>query len=313
MRLATFNVENLFTRFLFARGVDRHSAGQRGFTSEELRFRVADPDSKRLTAELIRGLNADVLALQEVEDLEVLKRFRDRMLGGREAYPHALVIDGNDGRRIDVGLLSRFPIVHARSWQHLWEGDRPVFDRDCLEVDIQVPGNGLLTLFVNHFKSMRSDGDKRPRAATAPRRRQQAESVRRIVEQRFGSDPGRANFVILGDLNDRRTDDKEGPSGLGPLLDWEAVVDVVQRLPPGEQWTHFYKGGRRRPSRYQQLDYLLLSRSLAEKNPALPHIERSGQPKRADRFRGERLSGIGRDRPKASDHCPIVMQLDTLS
>ena len=78
MRLATFNIENLFTRHLFARGVDRHAAGTHGFTSEDLRVRIADPDAKRLTADVVRALNADVLALQEVEDLEVLKQFRDR-------------------------------------------------------------------------------------------------------------------------------------------------------------------------------------------------------------------------------------------
>ena len=124
MRLATFNVENLFTRYLFSRGVDHQRARRHGFTSEDLRFRVADPQAKRLTAEVVRALDADVLAVQEVESLEVLKHFRDKMLGGREAYPHAVVIDGNDERRIDVGVLSRFPIVHVRSWQHLWHDGR---------------------------------------------------------------------------------------------------------------------------------------------------------------------------------------------
>lgn len=311
MRLATFNVENLFTRFLFARGVDRHSAGERGFTTEDLRFRLADPDSKRLTADAILAVNADVLAVQEVESLGVLKQFRDRLLGGRENYPHVLVIDGNDDRHIDVGVLSRYPIVHARSWQHLWHGDRPVFDRDCLEVDIQVPRQGVLTLFINHFKSMRSDGDARPREATAPRRRQQAEAVRSIVEQRFGSDPSGASFVILGDFNDRATADEDGPSGLGPLLHWPAVVDVLERLPPEARWTHYYRG-RGRPGQYQQLDYLLLSSSLAARNPALPLLERRGQPKRADRHTGERFPGVGHDRPKASDHCPLAIDLEDI-
>jgi hypothetical protein len=37
---------------------------------------------------------------------------------------------------------------------------------------------------------------------------------------------------------------------------------------------------------------------------------RKGQPLRANRYTGERFPGIGLDRPKASDHCPVVMELD---
>lgn len=307
MRIATFNVENLFTRYLFARGVDRRQAHRHGFTSEDLRFRVADPDAKRLTAEVVLALDADVLALQEVESLEVLKHFRDRMLGGREAYPFAAVLDGNDERRIDVGVLSRVPIVHLRSWQHLWDGDRPVFDRDCLEVDV-LASDRPITLYINHFKSMRADGSRRPREATAPRRLQQARAVRRIVEERFGP-RGDGDFVVLGDFNDRRAADEEGPSALAPLLEWDALVDVTRGLADEERWTHYYKGARGSAGRYQQLDYLLLSRRLAPcARP--PHIERRGMPRRADRFRGDRFEGVGFDHPKASDHCALAVDLD---
>lgn len=306
MRIATFNVENLFTRFLFNRGVDRRKAHQHGFTSEDLRFRVADPQSKRLTAEVVQALDADVLALQEVESLEVLKRFRDRMLGGRESYPFAAVLDGNDDRRIDVGVLSRLPIVHLRSWQHLWTEGRPVFDRDCLEVDVL--GERTITLYINHFKSMRSDGSRRPREATAPRRRQQARAVRDIVEQRFGPD-GDGDFVVLGDFNDRRTPDEEGPTSLQPLLDWDALVDICAGLDEADRWTHYYRGRRGSAGRYQQLDYLLLSRSLARCAGA-PHLERRGMPGRAERYAGERFEGVGFDRPKASDHCALAVDLD---
>ncbi len=96
-------------------------------------------------------MQADVFALQEVEDLDTLKRFRDRFLGGYAAWPYALVIDGNDPRRIDVGVLSRFPIVHARSWQHQRDGGAPLWDRDCLEVDIEGPV-GVVTIYINNFK-----------------------------------------------------------------------------------------------------------------------------------------------------------------
>ncbi len=315
VRLATFNVENLFTRFLFARGVDQKQAARMGFTSDDLRFRLADPSSKRLTAETMLAMDADVFALQEVEGLDVLKRFRDQHLGGKSEWPYALVIDGNDSRRIDVGVVSRFPIVHARSWQHLSRDERYVFDRDCLEVDIAAPV-GTVTLYINHFKSMRAPNRSSGpgRGLTAPRRAAQARTVRDIVCKRFGPEPDEAPFVILGDFNDHLEDTHEGSCAIRELVQWSAVRNIVDRLPEDERWTHFFSGRRRSslPPAYRQLDFVLPSRGLAERNPAPPEIERRGQPGRASRFTGERFEGVGHDRPKASDHCPILFEITQL-
>jgi endonuclease/exonuclease/phosphatase family metal-dependent hydrolase len=97
-------------------------------------------------------VNADVIALMEVDNHEVLKRFRNQRLKNM-GYRHTMLVDANDPRHIDVALLSRFPIVAVRSYQHLKSGSQPLFSRDCLEADVLLNGSRL-TLFVNHFKSM---------------------------------------------------------------------------------------------------------------------------------------------------------------
>jgi hypothetical protein len=79
----------------------------------------------------------------------------------------------------------------------------------------------------------------------------------------------------------------------------------VQRLPEDERWTHTFP----RDKAYRQLDYLLLSGCLAEANSGPPEIMRKGMPLRAERYDGERFIGVGLDKPQASDHCPVVMQL----
>ena len=66
-----------------------------------------------------------------------------------------------------------------------------------------------------------------------------------------------------------------------------------------------------RDDAYSQLDHILLSPALWRANQdKRPTIGRAGQPYRASRYTGPRYPRIGFDRPKASDHCPIVMELD---
>lgn len=292
--------------------VDPDVAVRDGWDANRAHFSILNDLEKRITALAIKETKADVLTLQEVENLDTLKRFRNQFLGGARAYPHALAVDGNDPRLIDVGVLSKFPIVHARSYQHLRAGRVPLFSRDCLEVDVDVPG-GPLTLFINHFKSMLDKKDPcKGRAKTRPARQRQADAVREIATARFGADAGSHRFVVLGDLNDYLEADTQGRNGIEDLVAWDAVVNVVDRLPEDERWTHFYKGNNRCgiPPAYRQLDYVLVSKALAEPNPGSPTVVRKGMPERAERYTGPRFDGIGRDKPKASDHCPVTMMID---
>ena len=75
------------------------------------------------TARVIAAVNPDVLACVEVEDRPGLVRFNENVLApifeatDRPPYPFALVIDGNDAREIDVGILSRHPKqISARTY-----------------------------------------------------------------------------------------------------------------------------------------------------------------------------------------------------
>ena len=108
-----------------------------------------------------------------------------RRVGG-QPYAHSMLIDGNDDRGINVGLMTKdgFELETART--HIFDlqpNDEPIFSRDCPEYLVRTPGGNEFLVLVNHFKSKRGGGDAQ--------RRRQATRVRDIVNQRLADAPAR--------------------------------------------------------------------------------------------------------------------------
>jgi hypothetical protein len=61
------------------------------------------------TARVINELKADILCVVEAENRIALKRFNDMVIPkvNGQSYDHTMLIDGNDERGIDVGIISR--------------------------------------------------------------------------------------------------------------------------------------------------------------------------------------------------------------
>jgi endonuclease/exonuclease/phosphatase family metal-dependent hydrolase len=316
VRIATFNAENLFARFKFKgkRVKQGNKFVYRPFTASELaqvaedgwdvdatKFDRLTGSDRKITAAAMRAVDADIFGLQEIEAMDTLKKFVAEHLAS-ENYKYKILIDANDPRFIDVALLVRrkFSITYIRTHQfeRTQNNKAFVFSRDCLEVGVQLSQNTVLPVFVNHFKSMMGG-----RQETMARREEQSKQVAKILRERFGQNPGNSAWVVLGDLNDYL------PSpGLQPLLGASWAVNVVDRVPnANDRWTHYWDD----EEEYRQLDYILLSKVLANANPnAVPAIERRGMPKRATRYTGPRFPGVGQNDPKASDHCPVVIEIN---
>ena len=322
----TFNVENLFARYRFRDLEQQHLVSLFDAFDPEDRanlirthWNALHDEMRTFTALTVLEADPDVICLQEVENNQALRAFHDRYLlrlGGRARapWPYHALIEGNDRRGINVGVMSRYPIDAMMTHQHvetmvptpLGPRKERVFRRDCLEVHLDC-GDARLAVFVCHFKSMEGG-----RSATRAWRRLEAQAVREIVTRRFAGLQAEANWIVCGDLNDY-THEAGMPAldhGLGPLLDDGFAVDLLDRIPdPFEHWTHFWADA----DRYSQIDHLLASPRLAAANPtAVPVVLRHGQPFRAARYQGPRWPRVGWDRPKASDHCPVVVRLDSL-
>jgi len=214
VRVATFNVENLFD--------DKDDPKISGEIDD---IKMTKPAAQLRAAGLvIAALDADVLTLQEIESLEALLWFRDNHLKGL-GYEHVASLDAGDGRGIEQAVLSRFPLSEVRNepkqklggqQPSAW-GDRPnsnsgspfQFTRAPLHVTVTVPTSSVqellaksgkttpvardykLQLLVVHLKSGREFGAQRVAEAEA------LVNMVRAIEKA----DAKANVLVLGDFN----------------------------------------------------------------------------------------------------------------
>ncbi len=216
-------------------------------------------------AAVLRRLDADVALLQEVENLPLLRRLAART-GHREAW----LVDGNDPRGIDVGILSRLPVLAFRGHASERTPDgRLLWPRDAVEAVIDAPGRPLV-LIGTHLSSAISD-------PTGVRRRLQASRLRELADAAAARAPP-SLVVVGGDLNDAA----DAPS-LGPLLGDGAWVDADGGVAPAP---YTWSSG----SAWRALDHL-----------ALPAAD-------AGAVLAAGPTG-GADVDAASDHRPVILDL----
>jgi endonuclease/exonuclease/phosphatase family metal-dependent hydrolase len=303
LKIGTFNANNLFLRYKFNKKAKPEDFIKEGGRIDLLGFTVFDEGNRLATAQAIMENKPDIVCLQEIENFETLKKFNTNYLKGK--YPYGMLVDGNDPRLIDVGILSKYPIGNTRTHQFDKDKKGKIFSRDCLEADVHDKGgNPLLTVFVNHLKSQFKEPDDP--VDPSVRRERQATRVAAIVEERFGDNIDDANFIVLGDMND-----SPNAECMQPLLGNPWLENVVARRPSDEQWTYYYYDSKEKKGYPNQYDYLLFSKALADNNPkAIPDIERRGLANKVKVYNGSRFPGVGKDGTQASDHCPVFIDFE---
>jgi endonuclease/exonuclease/phosphatase family metal-dependent hydrolase len=218
IRVGTFNLNNLFSRFNFSAEVGHAPADDPGgitltFDQDEVSVRTFmgrlvrakdEDDTEEIARRIREVMNADVLAVQEVEHIEILKRFNRERL--QNLYSHAVLVEGNDQRLIDVGILSKLPIGAITSHQaavHPEDPVRRVFSRDLLQVEILDNNRRkLFTLYNTHLKSHYVQFGQDPEQGAIDannRRRRQAETISTTITR---MERPNSRFILTGDMND---------------------------------------------------------------------------------------------------------------
>jgi endonuclease/exonuclease/phosphatase family metal-dependent hydrolase len=223
VRVATFNVHRLFDTVC-----DSASCGGTAF--EEV---VTQAELDARVAELGRGiakLDADVLALQEIENAVVFDALRERLSGS--GYVTAELGETGAPASMDVAIVARGSAIEIR--RHRDEpltrpdGTATTFSRELLEVRLAL-GERRVFVFAAHFRS-KVDDDPGRRIAEANR-------TREIMVAASAEDPS-ALVVLGGDLND-----EPGSEAIRALEGDGALVRVAQDL-GAEAQTTFVREGR---------------------------------------------------------------------
>jgi endonuclease/exonuclease/phosphatase family metal-dependent hydrolase len=239
LRLATYNVENLF---------DNHDEPNR---PDEETSPKSDAELAVL-ARTIDALDADVLALQEVENAAIAVA-----LNGRLARPFAFVevLPGNDVRGIHCALLSRVALRRALG-HRFWplEGGRR-FARDLAVFELQPSEGTSLLVAPVHLKSKRTSEDGDPQGALWREAEARAIVAIRDDLRRLGLT---TPLVVAGDLND--LPDSKPLAILG-----ERLTDATSLVPEAERWSYVFEG------RKQQIDYVLHESGLEPRRAFFVH------------------------------------------
>jgi endonuclease/exonuclease/phosphatase family metal-dependent hydrolase len=220
----------------------------------ELRTEAVDDLAMQHTAMVMRDLKADVLGVVEAESRPTLQMFSAAMLGaipGGKPYERCMLVEGNDDRGIDVGLLWRESLELRDIRTHVFDSDAhgEIFSRDCCEYHLEGPGGTTLVVLMNHFKSKGYSTPKDP--GGGKKRARQAARVAEIYHALV--DDGIEHIAVLGDLND--TPDS---TPLRPLLEKTDLQDISTHPQFDWQGRHGTYGS----SNTDKIDYILLSPSL---------------------------------------------------
>ncbi len=265
--IATYNILNLF---------DDHDDPY----AEDENTETKPAAALKALASSIREIDADVLAVMEVENRGVLETFNREQLADMK-YREVVLVEGNDGRGIDVALLSRFPVGPVTTHRHLQNQGAgrggTSFMRDFLQVRIDPTPGQEFYVFVTHLKSQHGDAK-----TSASIREGEAALARRILD-RFEQQNPRTPYLVCGDFNDGW--DSTTLRTLRGSVEGQALVSFWHELPEADRITY------NRSADGDMIDFILASSTMAARYVAGSYQVRHGDVE---------LTG--------SDHNPVLAQ-----
>lgn len=243
------------------------------------------------------GRGPDIVALQEVENVEILERLRSEYLAGSDYLPPVL-LEGTDARGIDVAFLTRVPLAEPAVLHPLnlppEFADRAGDTRGMLEATFRMPDGSLLTGFSVHFPA--------PFHPTAMREIAYAQ-----LDDLLAQLPADRPVFAAGDFNTTSTEDaREKMLDRFVRPDWVVSNDLCSDCPGtsyysrDEAWS-FLDMILYSPGRGENTTWKMRADSVRIANQIPAQVTADGTPRRYD---SASLGGV-------SDHWPVTLTLES--
>lgn len=167
--VATYNVENLFDTEKNGYEYKEYIVGTHNWNRKTCAIKLHN------IARVIKDLSADIIALQEVENGNILKLLNTAL--GNKKYPYSFI--SKDKSSVQVALLSRFKIIDSKSIKI------SNFPRAIHKLTLLIEGEKLV-LYLNHWPSKKYQN-----------------SFRKIFARALFKDfqKEKNEYILLGDFN----------------------------------------------------------------------------------------------------------------
>ncbi len=203
--------------------------------------------------EIIRDLDVDVVAVQEIADTVAFRQLLDSLKDYSGVYSADTYSNGYQ----KTGVIYRKSLLKLDSKIQIFTDDWYAFPRPPLKVHLTATRNGKsfdFNLIVLHLKA-------RSGSENVDRRRDAIQKLHQYVTQQIqaGDDP---DYILAGDWNDELLD-SEPENVFLPFLN-DTANFVILTLPLARKGEYTYIGY------YQSLiDHIVLSRSIDQRYPEI--------------------------------------------
>jgi endonuclease/exonuclease/phosphatase family metal-dependent hydrolase len=223
----------------------------------------------------------DIMALQEVENINTLKQIIHRIRQTSGVQYNAVLKEGNDMSGMDIGFLIKAEF-RVKSVKQLFKKSKltlnntPLFSRPPLLIQVCKQANCISILNL-HLRSMRGIRAKSKGHRVRFKRLQQATIIARWVDQYQRTHSGQS-LMLLGDLNALSPPDQYidvvgtiigNPDNSNTKLSSEDfiqtnLIDLTQRIPHEKRYSYIHQ------KKKQVIDYMLVNQQF---KPRLERIQ----------------------------------------
>ena len=309
LTIASYNVENLFDLDKSGLEYDEYIPNDSSdWNQRNYKIKLEN------IAQVIKEIDADIIALQEVESLQALIDLRFALKQNGLYYQYYSIADKKN-TTVKVALLSKIPFVYSKELSVTQTDEQ----RNILETKFKIDDKDLY-LFVNHWKSKSGPESKRIISAKT--------LMKRVDE--IGHEK---NIILLGDFNSdyeehlkfarkRNLNDTDGKTGINHILGTinlqnkashvnfakDSFYNLWYDTKEEKRYTYIFKGEK------EAMDNILISQSLLNSkeisyiNGTITNFEKDYLFKKNNINRWEiSRAKVKKHRGKGySDHLPVV-------